>query len=380
MNEFLKDFLKRLKDDGAHRTLVTVGTPQGPEIDFGGRRLLNFCSNDYLGLANDPRVIEAAAEALKRFGAGGASSRQVAANFPIYEELEEALGRFKGAESVLLFNSGYQANVGAISALADPGDAIYCDELAHPSLVDGCVLSRADIVPFRHNDVNDLESRLKQNPPSPGGRRFIVTEAVFNIGGDVVDLPALLSLAARFEATVYLDEAHAIGVFGDGGQGLAKNPPPNLICMATLSKAFGSYGAFVAGTKELKDYLVNRARTFIFTAAPPPASAGASLAALKIIQKEPERRGRLWKNIEYFGEKIFRFENLSTIFTVAVGTEDQARQTWLRLMEDGIYTQEILPPLTRPDHCFLRIALTAAHRPEHLDRLLEELAAKAFRD
>ncbi len=367
------DRLKRLQDAGLYRSLRTVTSPQGPEIEIDGRKVLNFCSNNYLGLANDPRLVEAAIEATRKFGTGSGAARLISGNFSLCEKLESELARFKGTEAALLFNSGYHANIGVLPAIAGEGDMIFSDELNHASLIDGSRLSKAETIVYRHNDLNHLEELLR-NPPNPplkkGGKEgfLIVTEAVFSMEGDVCPLDDILSLAEKYDALVYLDEAHAVGVFGKEGQGLApKGPPENLICMGTLGKAFGSYGAFVATSKSMRDYLVNKARSFIFSTALPPAALGASLAAVKIVKEEPERRRQLWENVRQVGALV------SPIFSIPIGPADKTMEISRRLLEEGIYLQGIRPPTVPEGTSRLRLTLMATHTTAQIDRLSQAL-------
>ncbi len=368
--DWLREKIGKIEGKGLFRSLRRIGSPHGVEIEIDGHCLINFCSNNYLGLAADSRLKEAAREAVERFGAGSGAARLVSGNSPLHEELESGLARFKGAEAALLFNSGYHANIGVIPVLAEEGDVIFSDEFNHASLIDGCRLSRAKKIIYRHNDLNQLEGLL-QKPPLPfgervgvRGRRLIVTEAVFSMEGDLCPLKDLLGLAERYGATVYLDEAHAVGVFGEHGEGLAaRNPPPRLICMGTLGKAFGSYGAFIAGSKDLRDYLINRARSFIFTTALPPAAVGASLAALKIIQEEPSIRENLWRNVGVVG-------GMSPIFSIKIGDAQETMEASRKLMEEGIYIQGIRPPSVPEGTSRLRLTVTATHTPEQIERLV----------
>lgn len=392
---FWEEELKKIKEEGLYRSLRPMTSPQGPEIEIDGRKVLNFCSNNYLGLAGDPRVMAGAIEAVQKFGSGSGAARLISGNFLLYDELEACLARFKGAESALLFNSGYHANIGAIPALAGEGDVIFSDELNHASLIDGCRLSKAEKVVYRHNDLNHLEDLLKETPLSHQGgegegvRRLVVTEAVFSMEGDLCPLDDLLKLAEKYGAMVYLDEAHAVGVFGEKGEGLAPpNPPDHLICMGTLGKAFGSYGAFVSGSKALRDYLINRARSFIFTTALPPAVIGASLAALKIIRQEPERRRHLWDNVRWVRASLstgmgdrspFKINGLdaclapSPIFSILIGPTDKTMTISRKLFEEGIYVQGIRPPTVLEGTSRLRLTLMATHTKEQINRLLKGL-------
>lgn len=373
------DELEKIKAQGLLRTLRTVSSGPGPEIEVDGRRVLNFCSNDYLGLAGDPRLIEAAAEAARRYGAGSGAARLISGNSALCDELEASLAGLKGTEAVLLFNSGYHANIGVLPAIAGEGDVIFSDELNHASLIDGCRLSKAETVVYRHNDLNHLEDLLRTPLPTLSpitgerarvrgrARRIIVTEAVFSMEGDVCPLDDLLVLSKKYDAVVYLDEAHAVGVFGKDGEGLApKGPPDNLICMGTLGKAFGSYGAFVAGSKSLREYLINKARSFIFTTALPPAVLGASIETVRIVREEKERRERLWNNVR----KIKGRSSLSPIFSIPIGPADKAMEVSRRLFDQGFFLQAIRPPTVPEGTSRLRLTVSAAHTDEHLERLV----------
>ena len=371
---FFDDAIDELKGRGLFRSLKETGSVQGPEIVLNGRKVLNFCSNDYLGLAGDPRLAEAAADAARRYGAGSGAARLISGNNVLNDALEAALAGLKGAPSVLLFNSGYHANIGAIPALAGEGDVIFSDELNHASLIDGCRLSKARTEVYRHNDLNQLEDLLRNLPPTPSllrrglGGGLIITEAIFSMEGDVCPLGDLLKLADRYGATVYLDEAHAVGVLGDSGQGLApKNPPENLICMGTLGKAFGSYGAFVAGSASLRDYLINKARSFIFTTALPPPVTAVSLEAVKIAAAEPERRKKLGDNIRSLGG------NSSPIFSLPIGGAEKTMEVSRRLLELGLFVQGIRPPTVPEGTSRLRLTLSAAHTEAQIATLREAL-------
>jgi 8-amino-7-oxononanoate synthase len=365
---FFEDTIDDLKERGLLRSLKSVGSPQGPEIVLNGRKVLNFCSNDYLGLAGDPRLAEASADAARRYGAGSGAARLIAGNNVLNEELETALAAFKGSPAALLFNSGYHANIGAIPALAGEGDVIFSDEFNHASLIDGCRLSKADTRVYRHNDLGHLEGLLSRGAVSAPARNLIVTESVFSMEGDVCPLNDLLALAQKYGAFVYLDEAHAVGVLGDTGQGLApKSFPENLICMGTMGKAFGSYGAFVAGSASLKAYLINKARSFIFTTSLPPSVTAASLEALKIVAAEPERQKKLWENIRRLGD------HPSPIFSLPIGGAEKTMEISKNLLDLGLFVQGIRPPTVPEGTSRLRLTLSAAHTEAHIAALREGL-------
>jgi len=375
---WLLDEIKALQGGGLFRSLKRIDS----------KEVINFCSNDYLGLSQDLRVIRGAVEAAQRYGAGNGSARLISGNCPLHEELEAALAAFKGAGAALLFNSGYHANIGVIPALAGEGDLIFSDELNHASIIDGCRLSKAQTVIYRHKDVGHLEDLLKKNPlPSrervaEGRVRVIITESVFSMEGDLAPLEDLKSLAKKQGALLYVDEAHAVGVFGERGEGrVGRNPPEYLVTMGTLGKAFGSYGAFVTGSQALKDYLINKARSFIFTTALPPATVGASLVALTLIQSEPERRQRLWENIRWIQKILLTDQGYSPIFSIGsmrVGSAEKVMALSQQLLEEGIYLQGIRPPTVPEGTSRLRLTASALHTEVHLEKLAEKLKKHAI--
>ncbi|MGB8930177.1 MAG: 8-amino-7-oxononanoate synthase, partial [Anaeromyxobacteraceae bacterium] len=274
--------LADLDAKGLRRVLEPIGPAQGPVVEVGGRALVNLCSNDYLGLAFDERLRRAAAEAALRDGAGSGASRLVAGDLPIHGQLERAIAAFHGTESALLFNSGYHANAGLPPALVGRGDAVFADVLNHASIVDGVLLSRAELLRYRHCDVQELSDLLAR---SKARRKLVVTDAVFSMDGDAAPLREIAALCERHGAMLYVDEAHAVGVLGPTGAGLAEELGVKAsvdVEMGTLGKALGSFGAYAAGERRLRDLLVSRARTFVFTTALPPPVCAATLAALEI--------------------------------------------------------------------------------------------------
>ncbi len=374
---FFEDEINKVKEQGLYRSLRTLSSAQGPEIEINGKKVLNFCSNNYLGLANDPRLNAAAIQAIERFGSGSGAARLISGNLELMEILESELAEFKGAEAALLFNSGYHANIGVIPALAGEGDVIFSDELNHASLIDGCRLSKAEKHVFRHNDLGHLEELLKtSSPPNPlsslskRGGRWIVTEAIFSMEGDLCPLEDLLKLAEKYDAMVYLDEAHAMGILGKNGEGLAPSDfPPNLVSMGTFGKAFGSYGAFVVSSKSVKEFLINKARSFIFSTALPPAVIAASREALRIIQNEPDRRESLWKNIEYLNDHLPSISSPSPIFSIKIGSAEETMKISNRLLEEGIYLQGIRPPTVPEGTSRLRLTLMATHSEAQIKKM-----------
>lgn len=373
--------LDALRGAGLYRAPKTIEGPPGPEVTVEGKRVLLFASNDYLGLANDPRVREGAIRAVERYGAGAGASRLVSGDLALHRELERRLAALKRTDDAIVFGSGYLANIGAITALAGPGDAIYSDELNHASIIDGCRLSRADVRVYRHRDADHLEALLRQDI-GRFRRRLIVTDAVFSMDGDLAPLRELADLAERHGAMLMADEAHATGVLGPRGAGavelfgLEGRVP---VIMGTLSKALGSVGGFVAGSRALVDYLRNRARGFVFTTGLPPAAAGAALAALDIVEGEPWRRmrtlelaRRLASGLEVMGYRVLPTE--SAVVPVLVGGAQQTVALSEALFRCGVFCPAIRPPTVPEGKSRLRVTPMATHSEQHIGRALEAFA------
>nr|MBI3613494.1 8-amino-7-oxononanoate synthase [Nitrospirota bacterium] len=358
------------------RRLRLAESAPGPVVTFAGRPLILMAANDYLGLATHPTLKQAAIDAVGRFGVGSGASRLISGTLPPHADLETALARFKGTEASLLFGSGYLANIGLIPALAATGDLILADRLCHASLIDGCRLSGASFRVFRHRDLAHLEQLLSRRKV----RRttLIVTDGVFSMDGDLAPLPDLIALAERYDARLLVDDAHGTGVMGKTGRGTLEHFSVETrlpFHMGTLSKALGGSGAYVAGPTTLIQYLVNHARSFIYTTAPPPASAAAALAALDVIRNEPERRTRLWANRQRWVEGLvglgYRIaDTASPIVPVLIGQADQALQLAEHLLQLGVFAPAIRPPTVPEGTSRIRTTLTSEHRPEHLDQAL----------
>lgn len=364
---FFEDELHSLKVQGLLREIKKL--PKG---------ILNFCSNDYLGLSQHPKVIEGAIQASKKYGAGSGAARLVSGNNPLMEELEQCLTQWKKTEAVLLFNSGYHANIGVIPALADENTIIFSDELNHASIIDGCRLSRAKVQVYPHNDMDHLEKQLaahRQSAASCEPRALIITESVFSMEGDLAPLDDLKKIAEKYEALLYIDEAHAVGMFGEKGRGRVCHISENILTMGTLGKAFGSYGAFIAGSQVMKKYLLNKARSFIFATALPPASVGASLAALKIIQsREGEKlREELWSSVDVLNQELNLCQGDSPIFSIRMGDAKKTMQASTKLLRNNIYIQGIRPPTVPAGTSRLRLTLSARHTVREIKKLLENL-------
>jgi 8-amino-7-oxononanoate synthase len=371
--------LADLDAKGLRRALEPVGPAQGPVVEVGGRTLVNLCSNDYLGLAFDERLRRAAAEAALREGAGSGASRLVAGDLPIHGRLERAIAAFHGTESALLFNSGYHANAGLPPVLVGRGDAVFSDVLNHASIVDGVLLSRAELLRYRHCDAQELADLLAK---SRARRKLVVTDAVFSMDGDAAPLREIAELCERHGAMLYVDEAHAVGVLGPTGAGLAEELGVKAkvdVEMGTLGKALGSFGAYAAGERRLRDLLLTRARSFVFTTALPPPVCAATLAALEIVRGEPARRTRLHAlcdrlrtGLAGLGFDVSRV--VSPIFPVVLGTEARALAAARALGDRGYFVRAIRPPTVPAGTSRLRVALSAALTEAQVDGFVAALA------
>ncbi len=358
------------------RRLTPLQSGVGPVVEMAGRQILLFASNDYLGLAMHPEVIRASVEATQRFGAGAGAARLVSGSLPPHQELESALAQFKGTEAALSFSSGYLANIGAIPALIGRDGLILADRLCHASLLDGCRLSAADFRIYRHNDTEQLQSLLAARRQAR--RTLIVTDGLFSMDGDLAPLPELSRLAQTYGADLYVDDAHGTGVMGAYGRGTAEHfglEASIPFQMGTLGKAFGSSGAYLAGSSTVIQYLMNTSRSFIFTTAPPPGSAAAATAALRIVQREPERRARLWAN----RERLFRGltelgftlpPSISPIIPILIGNADRALSFAEHLFTEGIYAPAIRPPTVPDATSRIRVTVTSEHSPGQIDQAL----------
>ena len=374
--------LDELRQRGLYRRLRLIEGPQGPSVTLDGRPVLLLCSNNYLGLADRAEVREAAAGAALRWGAGAGASRLISGNMEPHRELERRLAAFKGYEASLLFGSGYLANTGVIAALAGRGEVVFSDELNHASIVDGCRLSRAETFVYRHGDVEHLAWGLRQ-----AGERaaLIVTDGVFSMDGDVAPLPELLELARRHGARLMVDEAHATGAVGPGGRGSVSaaglNGEVDLV-VGTLGKALGSYGAYACAGAETIELLVNTARPFIFSTAPPPAAAGGALAALSILEAEPELVERLQANAATLraalgDEGLGVGASATQVVPVEVGAAETTMELCERALRRGVFAQGIRPPTVPEGSSRLRFTAMATHRPEELIGAAREVGAAA---
>jgi 8-amino-7-oxononanoate synthase len=372
--------LEDLRAAGLLRELRTVESAQGPRVRLDGRDVLLLCSNDYLGLAEDVRVREAAAAAALRWGAGAGASRLVSGNMAPHRELEHELAALKGREACVLFGSGFLANTGVVAALAGPGEVVLSDALNHASIVDGCRLARAETIVYAHADLDALSDGLRR----AGSRRAtIVTDTVFSMDGDLAPLEGIVELAQRHGARVIVDEAHATGVVGPEGRGLVAElglEDEVDVVVGTLSKALGSYGAFACCSAELAAFLVNRARTLIFSTALPPAAVGAALESLRILRDEPEIVGRLHANARALRAELAAAgldvaPSTMPIVPLIVGPADAAMEACEAAIERGVFAQAIRPPTVPDGTSRLRLVAMASHAEAELREAARTLAA-----
>ena len=369
--EDLEHRLAELRERGLLRRMRVVSGPQGSRVTVDGRQALLLCSNNYLGLADDPRVREAAAEAALRLGAGAGASRLISGNMDVHGELEEALADFKGHERCLLFGSGYLANTGAVAALAGRGGVVLSDALNHASIVDGCRLARSETVVYRHADLDHLAYELRRRP---GRDALIVTDGVFSMDGDVAPLVGIVELVRRHGARVMVDEAHATGVLGPGGRGSVAEAGLTDevdVVIGTLGKTLGSYGAYACCGARVEDWLVNTARSLVFSTALPPPSVAAARAALAVLRAEPERVARLHANArvlrDALGHEGVTAAGAGTpIVPVVVGPADAAVRACERALEGRVFAQAIRPPTVPNGTSRLRLAVMATHTEPEL--------------
>jgi len=347
------------------------------EVTIDGKQKIMLGSNNYLGLTNHPKVIEAGIAALKKYGSGLTGSRLLNGNIILHDELEEELAEFVGMESALVFSTGMGVNVGTIVSVCGPDDMVYSDEYNHASIVDGIRFSRAQKTIYKHNDMKDLENKLKNaNPKTP---RLIVTDGIFSMEGDIVKMKELVALSKKYPSRLMVDDAHSLGVLGPKGNGTAAHfgvtEDVDLI-MGTFSKSLGCVGGFIAGEGRVIEYIKHHSRSIIFTASLPPSNAASVKAALNIIKSEPERRQQLWDNTEFmrkgFNEMGYDTgESTTPVIPVLIGKDNKTFQVWKALMEAGVYTNPVVSPATPPGRGLLRTSYMATHTREQLEFCLD---------
>lgn len=387
-----KDLTKKCRDyrdsadaraQGFYPYFRRIDDTCGNHVFCDGEPKIMIGSNNYLGLAQDERVIEAACEATRKYGSGCTGSRLLNGTIKLHEELEEALATFLQREAVLLFSTGFFANQGALVTLTEEDDAILCDRENHASIIDGCLFSEAKLVPFRHNSPTSLRNRLKRLPEDCG--KLMITDGVFSMSGDIADLPPLIETAKEFGAFTYVDEAHSLGVLGPLGRGTVHhfglNDDVDLI-MGTFSKSLGSMGGFVAGSAEIIEYLKHKSRCLIFTASLAPAVTGGVLKALELLQAEPERIDALWRNTHKmhagFQEIGFKIGTTQTpIVPILIGSEAKAFRFTQRLYEEGVFATPAIYPAVRYGEAIVRTSFMSTHSDDDLDQVLEVFAKLA---
>ncbi len=363
--------LTELDRAGLRRRPLALESGQGRVVRVDGRELVNFCSNDYLGLAGHPRVKEAAAEAIHRWGWGSGASRLISGTLGPHLELESALAEFKRGEAALSFSSGYAANLATIPCLVGPADAVYCDRLNHASLVDACRLSRARLRVYPHGDLEFLERHLDRDRGPDAGRQLVVTESVFSMDGDLADLSGLGEICRRRGALLYVDDAHGLGVLGEGGRGAECMAPAHVV-MGTFSKALGGVGAFIATARAVTESVLHRGRAFVYSTAPPPAVAAAALEALRILAEEPERRAALRARADQLARGLGR-PVPAAIGVALTGENEAAVAAAAKLREQGLLVVAIRPPTVPRGTARLRMTLRADHTEDDVARLVAAL-------
>jgi 8-amino-7-oxononanoate synthase len=375
--------LQELKELGLYRRMRMISGPQGPRVVLDGKPVLLLCSNNYLGLADHPRVREAAADAAMRWGVGAGASRLVSGTMTVHRRLEERLAEFKHTQAALLFGSGYLANIGVITTLAGRDDVIFSDELNHASIIDGCRLARAETFVYRHADVEHLAWGLRE---AEGRGALIVTDSVFSMDGDIAPLAEIVELARRHNVRVAVDEAHGTGCLGPDGRGAVAEAGLEDevdVVVGTLSKALGAYGAFVACDQDVAQLLVNSARPFIFSTAPPPPAAAGALAALELLAEQPQRVEKLQANADALRDELARerFEvsgSTTQIVPLVIGDARQAMRICELAIERGVFAQAIRPPTVPDGTSRLRLAVMASHSRAELREAAQVLGRAAL--
>ena len=379
--DWLTQEINGLKDQGLYNRIRTIGSAQGARLVVDGKDVLNFCSNNYLGLANHPKLVEAAKNATKQYGVGPAAVRTIAGTTDLHIELEKRLAKFKGAEDVITFQSGFAANLGTISALVAKEDVIFSDKLNHASIIDGCRLSGAKIIAYEHNDPKSLEDAIKQNAGTYR-RALIVTDGVFSMDGDIAPLPALYEVAKKYDILFMVDDAHGEGVLGKGGRGIVDHF--NLhgkvdIEVGTMSKAFGVVGGMVAGNKVIIEWLRQRGRPFLFSSAVTAPDAAACLAAVDLLEESTALVDKLWNNARYFKAEMKKLgfdtgASETPITPVMLGEAPLAQQFSRDLFDNGVFAMSIGFPTVAKGKARIRVMISASHEKKDLDKGLEEFA------
>ncbi|MFC4077928.1 glycine C-acetyltransferase [Salinithrix halophila] len=375
--EYLEKEIREWREDGVYRPLTEVESEQGSRVVIHGREVIQLSSNNYLGLTTHPRIKEAANQAVEKYGVGTGSVRTIAGTFSMHEQFEQELAEFKHTEASLVFQSGFTANVGVLATILTEEDVVISDALNHASIIDGIRLTKAGRRIYQHTDMDDLEKALKETQNAR--TRLIVTDGVFSMDGDVAPLPEIVRLAEQYDALVMVDDAHASGVMGRNGRGTVDHFDLHgrvHIQVGTLSKAVGVLGGYVAGPAVLRDYLIHRARPFLFSTSHPPAVTAACHAAIRVLKDEPELINRLWENTRTFKEGLLKLgfntgKSETPITPVMVGADSLAMKFSDALLEEGVYAQGIAFPTVPRNQARVRTIITAGHSREDLDQALE---------
>lgn len=381
--DFFANYIQSVKEQGLYRTPVSYRPLDAVHVESQGEKYLLLASNNYLGLTHSPRVKQAAIEAVEAYGTGSGGARLTTGSHPLYEKLERKIASFKGTEAALVFNTGYMANMGILSALVHVGDVVFSDELNHASIIDGCRLSKGQTVVYRHVDMNHLAQLLENTPCL--GRRFLVTDGVFSMDGDIAPLDQIVSLGEKYDVMVMVDDAHGVGVLGRGGQGTVDYFDLHGrvgIQMGTLSKSLAAEGGYVAGSQELIDYLVNKGRSFIFSTALGPGTIGAAYAALTELEATPSLVDKLLSNAAYMRNALVSAGltvggRITPILPIMVGEATLAVEMAQQLKEQGLIVSAIRPPTVMPGASRLRLTLSAAHEPGELGKAAAIIIAVA---
>ncbi|MBI4761835.1 MAG: glycine C-acetyltransferase [Chloroflexota bacterium] len=379
--DWLTQEIEGLKEQGLYNRIRTIGSAQGARLKVDGKDVLNFCSNNYLGLANHPKLVQAASEAMKKYGVGPAAVRSIAGTTDLHVQLEERLAKFKGAEEVITFQSGFTANLGTISALVGKEDVIFSDRLNHASIIDGCRLSGAKIVAYEHNDPAALEDAIKEHA-SNFRRALIVTDGVFSMDGDIAPLPDLVEVAKKYDILFMVDDAHGEGVLGKGGRGIVDHFGLHGMVdieVGTMSKAFGVVGGMVAGDRRIIEWLRQRGRPFLFSSAVTAPDAAACLAAVDLLEESTALVDKLWDNARYFKEEMKKLGfdtgvSQTPITPVMLGEAPLAQQFSRELFEEGVFAMAIGYPTVPKGKARIRVMISASHDRDDLGQGLEAFA------
>lgn len=375
--DWIKKQVDDLKEQNLYNNILTIESPIGPEIQISGKKLLNFCSNNYLGLANNPEMREAAKKAIDEFGIGPAAVRTIAGTTSLHKKLEEKLANFKQAEAVITFQSGFIANLAVVPALTGEGDYIFSDELNHASIIDGCRLSKAEVIRFAHANPTDLEEKLKSVPPE--AKRLVITDGVFSMDGDIAPLDKLYEVTSKYDAMLMVDDAHGEGVLGNSGRGIVDHFHLHGkvdIEVGTMSKAFGVVGGIVAGKKEIIEWLSQRGRPFLFSSAMTIPDVAACIAAIELLEKSGDLVKKLWENADYLraGLKKLGFDtgsSISPIIPLMLGDAKLAQDFSKELFSEGLFAKAIVYPTVPQGKARVRIMNSAGHTKEQLAEALK---------